>query len=290
MVIYRIRRRAAAGAAGAPATLKSAELAFNENTKVLYYGFGDDGSGNATSIISIGGEGAFDTLGSNQTLSGNKTFSGTVTITGSLVAPTQAPGDNTTKVATTAFVQAAVAAAGGGDMSKAVYDTTANGVVDNSEKLNGQAAAFYLDRTNHTGAQAIATVTGLQAALDAKAPLASPAFTGTPTAPTPAAADNSTNLATTAYVKGQISSLVAGAGAALDTLNELAAALGNDPNFSTTIASSLAGKADTTLSNLSNVATARTNLGLGTMATQNANAVNITGGTIDGVTLDGGTF
>lgn len=55
----RIKRRLAAGGSGAPATLSSAELAFNERDKILFYGLGDDGSGEAQSVIAIGGEGAF---------------------------------------------------------------------------------------------------------------------------------------------------------------------------------------------------------------------------------------
>ena len=60
------------------------------------------------------------------------------------------------------------------------------------------------DRTTHTGAQAISTVTGLQTALDAKAPLASPALTGTPTAPTAAAGTSTTQLASTAFVQQEL--------------------------------------------------------------------------------------
>jgi hypothetical protein len=84
----KIKRRAAVNAAGAPASLKSAELAFNENAtdKNLYYGYGDDGSGNATSVIAIAGEGSFATLSTNQTITGNKVFSGTVTLTGATVS------------------------------------------------------------------------------------------------------------------------------------------------------------------------------------------------------------
>lgn len=59
------------------------------------------------------------------------------------------------------------------------------------------------DRTTHTGSQATSTVTGLDAALATKAPLASPTFTGTPTAPTASTADNTTKIATTAFVKAQ---------------------------------------------------------------------------------------
>lgn len=82
----------------------------------------------------------------------------------------------------------------------------------------------------------------LQAALNAKAPLASPALTGTPTAPTPPGGTNSTQLATTAFVAAAIAALVNSSPAALDTLNEFAAALGNDANFAATITTALAGK------------------------------------------------
>nr|WP_280286635.1 hypothetical protein [Pseudomonas sp. BN415] len=77
----------------------------------------------------------------------------------------------------------------------------------------------------------------------AAAPLATPAFTGTPTAPTAAAGNNTTQLATTAFVQAAIAALVASSPGALDTLNELAAALGNDPSFATTMTNALAGKA-----------------------------------------------
>lgn len=84
----------------------------------------------------------------------------------------------------------------------------------------------------------------------AKAPLASPALTGVPTAPTAAAGTNSTQLANTAFVKAAVNAIVDAAPGALDTLKELADALGNDPNFATSITNLLAGKADkaTTLS------------------------------------------
>lgn len=82
----------------------------------------------------------------------------------------------------------------------------------------------------------------LLAQLLLRAPLASPTFTGDPKAPTPAAADNDTSIATTAFVKTAIANLVASSPAALDTLNELAAALGNDANFSATMTAALAAK------------------------------------------------
>ncbi len=81
--------------------------------------------------------------------------------------------------------------------------------------------------------------TDLQDALDAKAPLLSPTLTGTPAAPTAAAATNTTQIATTAFVRTEIASLVDSSPGTLDTLNELAAALGDDPNFATTTATAI---------------------------------------------------
>lgn len=89
-------------------------------------------------------------------------------------------------------------------------------------------------------------VTGLITALDAKAPLASPALTGTPTAPTAAGGNNTTQIATTAFVSSEISRVIDAAPAALDTLNELAAAIGDDSNFAGTMTTALAGKLPTT--------------------------------------------
>jgi hypothetical protein len=74
------------------------------------------------------------------------------------------------------------------------------------------------------------------------AALDSPAFTGVPTAPTASAGTNTTQLATTAFVRAELAALIASAPGALDTLDELAAALGDDPNFATTVTTSIAGK------------------------------------------------
>ena len=96
---------------------------------------------------------------------------------------------------------------------------------------------------NASAAIAQSKISGLDTALSAKAALASPALTGTPTAPTATAGTSTTQIATTAFVGTAVSNLVASAPAALDTLNELATALGNDASFSTTITNSLAAKA-----------------------------------------------
>lgn len=89
-----------------------------------------------------------------------------------------------------------------------------------------------------------AVVTVLNNALALKAPLANPALTGTPTAPTATQTANNTQIATTAFVKAAVAGLVGSSPEALDTLNELSAALGNDPNFATTVMTALAGKMD----------------------------------------------
>lgn len=117
----RIKRRGS-GAAGAPVSLASAELAFNEVDNTLYYGKGDS-SGTATSIAAVAGDGAFLSLAGTQTVSGNKTFNGTATF-GSTVslgssasATTPASNSNDTTVATTAFVTTKTSGLGTGSVT-----------------------------------------------------------------------------------------------------------------------------------------------------------------------------
>ena len=100
------------------------------------------------------------------------------------------------------------------------------------------------------------------------APKESPALTGRPTAPTAEGKDSSTQIANTAFVQAAIAALVGSSPEALDTLNELAAALGNDPNFATTVTNSLAGKMDKSAngSDIENVSVFLQNLQLGEAA------------------------
>ncbi|EJC5106124.1 tail fiber protein [Escherichia coli] len=114
--------------------------------------------------------------------------------------------------------------------------------------------------TNSTSETLAATSKAVKAVMDEtnkKAPLNSPALTGTPTTPTARQGTNNTQIASTAFVMAAIAALVDSSPDALNTLNELAAALGNDPNFATTMTNALAGKQpkDATLTALAGLAT-----------------------------------
>jgi hypothetical protein len=88
--VVRIKRRAAGGSTGAPASLANAELAYNESDAgngILYYGYGTGGvGGSATQVVAIAGDGAFVNLTGAQTISGNKTFTGTVNFSGATIS------------------------------------------------------------------------------------------------------------------------------------------------------------------------------------------------------------
>ena len=110
----RIKRRSSAGAAGAPTGLANAELAFNEADDTLYYGKGTGGEGGlATSALAIAGPGAYVGISGTQTITGNKTFSGTLDLGSSAIATTKTANNNSTAVATTAYVDAAVSGVSG---------------------------------------------------------------------------------------------------------------------------------------------------------------------------------
>lgn len=191
-------------------------------------------------------------------------------LTGVPTAPTAAVGTNTAQLANTAFVTKAV-----GDslpLFTAIDSTTdwntitAPGWFSNilsvaSPNSPGASASYYycLVLKYSTSATQVAfpygagaqpgTISyrslyqGVWTVWSDVATLFSPQFTGIPKAPTAAVGTNTAQIANTAFVQAAIASLVASSPAALDTLNELAAALGNDPNFATTITNLLALKA-----------------------------------------------
>ncbi|EFA7630845.1 phage tail protein [Escherichia coli] len=157
-------------------------------------------------------------------------------LTGTPTAPTAAQGTNSTQIANTAFVKAAITA-------------LINGAPGTLDTLKEIAAAINNDPNFSTT---------INNALALKAPLASPALTGIPTAPTAAQGTNNTQIANTAFVKAAITALINGAPGTLDTLKEIAAAINNDPNFSTTVNNALALKAPLASPALTGIPTAPT--------------------------------
>ncbi|MED9614848.1 phage tail protein [Escherichia marmotae] len=144
---------------------------------------------------------------------------------------------------------------------KAAYDL-ANGKYTAQDATTARKGLVQLSSaTNSTSETLAATPKAVKTVMDEtnkKAPLNSPALTGTPTTPTARQGSNNTQIANTAFVMAAIAALVDSSPDALNTLNELAAALGNDPNFATTMTNALAGKQpkDATLTALAGLATA----------------------------------
>lgn len=274
----RVKRRTS-GASGAPSSLKSGEFAWNQVDDIVYGGFGDDGSGNATSIVPIGGRGFFAALDS-------------ANLTGNPTAPTPPGGNNTTRLATTAFVQAAVGSAGGGDMLKSVYDPNDDG------KVSSAAAA---DSVPWSG------ITSKPSEFPPENHDAAKITTGTiDIARLPAAV-----FASPIVSSGAIADLDAGQQANIYGGSSVVTSDGREWRYtgsgSKTNPASYVEMADRTpdwsiiankpasFTPAAHTHTLSQITDAGTIASQNANNVNITGGNIGGVTLgdltvDGGTF
>lgn len=177
------------------------------------------------------------------------------TLSGVPKAPTAAAGTDTTQIANTAFVQAAILALIGG------APTTLDTLKELAEAINNDP--------NFSAT--------ISSALALKAPLNDPAFTGIVTVPTPPLSVSNKQVANTEYVQAAVAALVGSSPEALDTLAELAQALGDDPNFATTMLNALAGKQplNETLTNLSgkDVAGLLQYLGLQETITKAKNAV-----------------
>lgn len=162
----RIKRRANGGGAGAPSTLANAELAFNEQTNVLYYGTGTGGvGGSATSIIPIAGSGAFVDTTSTQTVGGTKTFSNTI------VGSVDGNAGTATKLATARTISVSGDADG-----SASFDGSANAdIAITLDTVNANVGTYTKVTINAKG---LATA-GSQASLsDLSAPTSSFSFGG----------------------------------------------------------------------------------------------------------------
>jgi len=231
------------------------------------------------------------------------------TFTGTPAAPTAGAGTNTTQLATTAFVTAAVAALVDGapgaidtlnELAAALNDdasfstTITNSIaavqsdVDQNEvdsdaadsALSGRLDVLEADPTTAAAVAAVQTdvdqnEADADAAIALKADIASPALTGTPTAPTAAADTNTTQIATTAYVQTEISDLIGDAPVGLNTLGELADALNDDINGLTNV-TTLVNANETHVDNLvtlTGVAKDAVNLGTFTGSTITDNVV-----------------
>lgn len=283
--VLQIKRRVT-GVAGSPSALKVGELAWNMVDGYLYGGYGDDGAGNATSIRTFGKD-DFDV---RQRLPVNGTSGQVLTVDGSgnaVWGPAPQTGTNYTAGNGITITGSTIAA------DTSIVATVANLALKAdkaSPTFTGTPAAPTASAGTNT--TQLATTAFVTTAVSPKANIASPVFTGTPTAPTATSATNNTQLATTAFVGTAISNLIGGASAAYDTLSELQALMQNDASGLAALTTTVDGKLAkaSNLSDLTDASAARSNLGLGSMATQNASAVAITGGSINGVMLDGGTF
>ncbi|WP_145520386.1 phage tail protein [Yersinia mollaretii] len=135
-----------------------------------------------------------------------------------------------------------------------------------SPVLTGKPTAPTAAKTDNS--TQLATTAHVKQSLADYAPLASPALTGTPTTPTPEVGSNTQQVASAAFVQAAISALVASSPTTLNTLKKLADALGNDPDFATTMTEALAAKMDKAKNggDIPDVAKFLTNLGLGDAA------------------------
>lgn len=255
----RIKRRAS-GSADAPSSLANAELAFNEVSDVLYYGKGTGGAGgSATTVEAIAGAGAFVTLAGNQTISGNKTFTGQVDLGGATVSGFTVGGNltvngNFTVSGTTTFVNSTTVEVKDKNIELGKVDTPSDATADGG-------GITLLGSTNKT----ISWVDANDAwTLSEHVDLASGKEYRI---------NNAKIIDGTSLGSGVLSSSLTSVGT-----------IGTGTWQGTAVAVAYGGTGAT------DAGTARTNLGLGTMATQAADNVAITGGTIDGVTIDGGTF
>ena len=256
----KIKRSAVSGKVPTTAQLELGELAVNTHDGKLYTKK-DDGT---AAVVQIGDAASTaDALSTARTIalggdvSGSTSFDGSANVT---ITATVADDSHNHVISNVDGLQTALDAKlplSGGQLTGNITFSGAQTVdgrdssADGS-KLDGIESGATADQTASEILTAIKTVDGAGSGLDADtldgvqgasyAQLASPTFTGTPAAPTAAAGTNTTQIATTAFVSTAVANVIDSAPGALDTLNELAAALGDDANFSTTVTNSIATK------------------------------------------------
>ena len=319
--ILRLKRRES-GAAGAPSALKQSEPAYNEVDDTLYLGVGSGGGGgNAASIKAVAGAGAFVSKTGNQTISGDKVFTGLVDLSGATI-PSLSLSQNLTVVGnlivqgTTTTVSSTTITVADKNLElgkvSSPSDTTADGggltlLGDNPHTFNwvnntdswtssehielAQNKKFRIDNVD------VLTKTGLGSTVLASSLTSVGTITsGVWNASDIGVAHGGTGASNASQARTNLGLAIGSDVQAFDA--DLAALAGVASAANKIAYFTGAAQADVadftpyarTLLDDGDAATARGTLGLGSMATQNNTAVNIDGGTIDGITLDGGTF
>lgn len=272
----RIRRRAA-GEAGAPASLLNAELAYNEVDDTLYYGKGTGGeNGTATAIITVGGPGAYVDKTSTQTISGNKTFTGTVDLSGATIATLSTTGNltvggNLTVNGTTTTINSTTVSVDDLTLelgaTASPSDETANGGGIVLKAGTDKTFLWYDATDSWTSNQNIELASGFSFRID-----------------------GAVVLSKTGLGSGVLSSSLTSVGTLTSgTWNASTIGVAYGGTGATTLTGYVQGSGTNALTASATIPNTDIT-GLGTMSTQNANNVSITGGTIDGVTIDGGTY
>ena len=279
--ILRLKRRES-GAAGAPSALKQSEPAYNEVDDTLYLGVGSGGGGgNAASIKAVAGAGAFVSKTGNQTISGDKVFTGTVDLSGATI-PSLSLSQNLTIVGnlivqgTTTTVSSTTITVADKNLElgkvSSPSDTTADG--GGLTLLGSTPHTFnWINSTDSwTSSEHIELATGKVFRIDGISVLSKTSLGSTVTG---SSLTGVGTISTGVWNATDIAISHGGTGAsnASDALTNL--------GFSDFIKN---------LINDADAATARATFGLGSIATQDLTAVDIDGGTIDGITFDCGTF
>lgn len=285
--IFRLRRDTAANWTAANPVLSLGEPGLETDTRLVKYGDGTT-AWNSLAYSTVAGlaetvqdiVGAMLVAGANVTVTyDDPAGTATIAVTGTLPAARMPAysGDVSSSAGSTVLTMPTVNASPGsfGAANKTITGTvtgkglvpafaetpiaiTASQVTDFSEATDDRVAALLT-----AGSNISLTYNDAGNALTV-ALTSSPALAGTPTAPTAANATSNTQIATTAFVHALVTDLINASPATLDTLKELADAIGDDPNFATTVATSVATKLSkaSNLSDLTNAGTARTNLGV----------------------------